>query len=731
MSSVNDTQAVATPAGTVSPAAMSPVRIVPPVDDPANYARFLAWQMEAHFPLLPIRNGRCICKKGAECMSAGKCPAWAYSKLTAGEKRPIPPGCGYGIATGSRSGFFVVDLDVKPEKGVNGIVEFFKLAAAAGCPIPVTHKTESGNGRGGVHLRFRLPAGFTVKNSQGKLGPGIDVRGEGGFIVGPGSPHKSGGVYTVIQDAPIADAPAWLLEALQRTTPKAPPAPASGVVLSRPTTGNNLADAATMLRDNWPASRRHLAQLALVGACVRGGWSDDDIVDFVTAVCGERAKREQTVADTRAKSLGGEPYTGFDRLKDHVPGEVVDAARKLMGLSDELLDLPADFLAPSPAPVTIAAPASAVQLRPAALSFSFGGWDATPAPVEYVIDGLITRASVNLLVAHGDSMKTWTLLSMILSIAGGAPWLGRFPVKKGRVAFLDYENGRHETHRRIRLLTPGGGSEDLGYAWGEMSLADPRTWEVIAALKLDVLGIDSLAAGSGGVDENDASAARPLQYAKQLAETVGTSTLSIHHARKSNGQTDAREAVRGSSAIFAACDSVFRFSNEPGDGKVRMYSIKTRQGRKPAPVNLRLSDAEGLAWFEDVARDAAAAAETPDALMVAIQGALMTRGTASGVKELALWLGKREGDVRTAVGVLLDRGAVAKRGKALYLDTPGARRARVLKAISEREADEPFTTPASLARAAEVMTTDIDRLERERVILNHIGRYIVLPAQQG
>jgi predicted P-loop ATPase len=74
---------------------------------------------------------------------------------------------------------------------------------------------------GGFHLYFLMPTDVVVRNSSNKLGPGIDIRGEGGFVVGPGSPHKNGGVYEVLDDFPLVEAPPWLLELV-----KAPPAPA-------------------------------------------------------------------------------------------------------------------------------------------------------------------------------------------------------------------------------------------------------------------------------------------------------------------------------------------------------------------------------------------------------------------------------------------------------------------------------------------------------------------------
>lgn len=289
---------------------------------------------EAQFPLHRIAAPDvCACKKGAECTSVGKCPNGSWGDLCEGEKRPIPAGCGYGIATGKRSGFFVVDLDVK--KNVDGISAFVDLAA--GRDIPLTHTTLTGNGKGN-HLRFLLPEGFEIRNSQGALGPGIDIRGEGGYIVGPGSPHASGGMYTVTQNVPIAAAPAWLLELLRNPPKKAHrephpvnAAPPTGAPSGAPSTR---AAAAAMLRAAWPKTGRHEAQLALAGALVRGGWTDSDAVAFLVEVAGEPSKRADTVRDTRARHEAGETFTGLKTLEEHVGKDVVSAARKLLGLED-------------------------------------------------------------------------------------------------------------------------------------------------------------------------------------------------------------------------------------------------------------------------------------------------------------------------------------------------------------------------------------------------------------
>src|SRR5690606_17908582 len=91
-----------------------------------------------------------------------------------------------GIATGASSGFIAIDVD-----GADGkrtieawIKKYGKL------PQTVTSKT----GSGGHHIFFKQP-GWFVQNSVRKLAPGIDVRGDGGYIVAPPSYHISGNKY--------------------------------------------------------------------------------------------------------------------------------------------------------------------------------------------------------------------------------------------------------------------------------------------------------------------------------------------------------------------------------------------------------------------------------------------------------------------------------------------------------------------------------------------------------
>jgi virulence-associated protein E/bifunctional DNA primase/polymerase-like protein len=164
------------------------------------------------FPLYEILQEQghpvCACPRGAECPRVGKHPMvpWRdYDENTRG------PAGGYGVQTGAFNGIFVVDCDRDAGKGKDGVAALLELAA--GRPIPDTLSVLTPSG--GVHLYFRLPADTRVPCSRSALAPGVDVRGEGGFVVGPGSPHRSGGTYQEVP-GPLADPPDWLLALVVR-----------------------------------------------------------------------------------------------------------------------------------------------------------------------------------------------------------------------------------------------------------------------------------------------------------------------------------------------------------------------------------------------------------------------------------------------------------------------------------------------------------------------------------
>ena len=113
------------------------------------------------------------------------------------------PSANIGVPTGDA---IVVDID--GEKGEDSL----RVLEAEFGPLPPTLQSSTGKGR---HFWF-ASNGTGVRNSAGKLGEGIDIRGVGGFVVAPPSIHESGKRYEwVSSDAPLAELPPWIAAKLK------------------------------------------------------------------------------------------------------------------------------------------------------------------------------------------------------------------------------------------------------------------------------------------------------------------------------------------------------------------------------------------------------------------------------------------------------------------------------------------------------------------------------------
>jgi hypothetical protein len=120
------------------------------------------------------------------------------------------PDCNWGIAMGEPSGIMAIDVD-----GAEGRASVADLERQ-GLTLPATLTVTTGRTDGGEHHYYRPPSAVEIHNDQsGKIGPHIDVRGTGGFVVCPPSVHASGKQYRFIDPSlPVSDLPSWAVERL-------------------------------------------------------------------------------------------------------------------------------------------------------------------------------------------------------------------------------------------------------------------------------------------------------------------------------------------------------------------------------------------------------------------------------------------------------------------------------------------------------------------------------------
>lgn len=118
------------------------------------------------------------------------------------------------------SGLYVVDLDVH-SKDANGMDTWRELAATHG-HVPTTTVRTAG---GGYHLYYRAPDGVELKNTAGKLGPGVDTRGNG-YVVAPPSRVGGNAYVPCAPRRPLAVLPQWVVDAIDPPRPAPTPPPA-------------------------------------------------------------------------------------------------------------------------------------------------------------------------------------------------------------------------------------------------------------------------------------------------------------------------------------------------------------------------------------------------------------------------------------------------------------------------------------------------------------------------
>lgn len=177
------------------------------------YATKLNW---AVFPLHSVVDGKCTC--GKDCPSPAKHPRTSNGVLAATTdthtirnwftKHPIS---NVGIATGRISGIFVLDVDTHLNDGYD------TLEALTDQYGQLPDTVQAITGSGGSHFFFKYAEGIGNKTN---LFRSIDIRGDGGYIVAAPSVHISGKKYefevsSYPHEQPIAEAPEWLIQAIQ------------------------------------------------------------------------------------------------------------------------------------------------------------------------------------------------------------------------------------------------------------------------------------------------------------------------------------------------------------------------------------------------------------------------------------------------------------------------------------------------------------------------------------
>ncbi|MDF2797556.1 MAG: hypothetical protein K0R85_300 [Devosia sp.] len=103
----------------------------------------------------------------------------------------VYPDANVGIATGAKSGVLVMDIDIE----TGGMESLENLMAHEEWVDTRSVRT----GTGGLHFYYEFNPSNPIRNSVSLIAPGIDIRGEGGFVLAPPSIHPNGTPYVWIK----------------------------------------------------------------------------------------------------------------------------------------------------------------------------------------------------------------------------------------------------------------------------------------------------------------------------------------------------------------------------------------------------------------------------------------------------------------------------------------------------------------------------------------------------
>lgn len=256
------------------------------------------------FPLHTVKDGKCTCGK-VDCNSPAKHPRTVHGLKQASRDLNFVgnlfssfnyQSANIAICTGKESNLVVVDVDCA--KG-GSIEELYNFASKEILENTLWSKTG-----GGYHLYFRYPQNIEIRNSAGKLGKNIDVRGEGGYIVAPPSLHISGKRYEFLNDNSVKPFPQAFIEKLNKTEAR---------------TENKFSNGKELQKDFYLDGNRNNSLTSIAGKLRRAGLSESELEAALLKINLERCKPPlsekkvlQIVRSISRYDIQGQPQTDFN-----------------------------------------------------------------------------------------------------------------------------------------------------------------------------------------------------------------------------------------------------------------------------------------------------------------------------------------------------------------------------------------------------------------------------------
>lgn len=450
------------------------------------------------------------------------------------------PNANLAVVTGAISGLVVVDAD-----GPSGLAQLAQMGLTSSTSVL------TGNGK---QLYFKHPGGDEwVKNAVRKY-PGIDIRADGGYVVGANSIHPNGKRYVTI-GPPIAST---------RNLPPFPQAMFANVTMKRDELSSKtssegwISDAFSKLGQG----NRNDTFCRVVGRLHRDGWGTVDICALLS------------------------PYADQVNFSRNELAQVVGSVSRY----------PRE-----------------VEIDNTAHSDTLEYFLQESKPVEWIVPGIIARNSLGFVAGLPETGKTWLLIDLAIEASrvgsGAHEWLGRFRVSPATVLFIDQERFKGETQRRFnavlrsKQLSANECGNRLHIQCGTATRLDNESSFVafcnkLSAIKPDLVIVDSFATFHTSEENDRGQIQKVLERLKQLRNEFGCAFVFIDHETKSvwndRESGELPSAFRMAGSVGKAAAAEFVLTVRKSDAGTTVYHTKSTLGKSVDAFNVSITDcAEG------------------------------------------------------------------------------------------------------------------------------------------
>lgn len=468
----------------------------------------------------PVENGLCSCRN-PKCTSPAKHPR---TKRGLNEATTNPdyikqwwnmwPDANIGMPTGKTSGIIVVDAD--------------DLSTLTDKSLPYTAKVKTGRG---YHFYYKCPEdGMRTM----KLEPGLDLRADGAYVLGPGSKHISGTTYNLEnEEAGINEAPEWVLTATEMVESELSPMLNHKAAIQNGERNNVLFKEAASLRGR--------------------GYDETVIFAAVSAMNLERCNPPLSDREIRILCESACRYLP----NDEKPKEKVKEVEEVQPLGAYL------------------------PLKNPILDDLFG-----EAPeVEWLVPDMLTRGSLIALAGLPGVGKSYLSYYISMALATGTDILDKPINNTVKILYFDQENSRSDRVKYERRCYYGLDKPDKDLLnknfWSRSFELGDKDWikmakDRIEEIQPDLIFFDTATPCFRIEDENDnAEAARIIDAIRRLMNVAKTNPTAVvlKHAKilpDNGGYT-----LRGAKAWEGQVDGIIYQTTTPG--RPRTDGLKNTQ----------------------------------------------------------------------------------------------------------------------------------------------------------